>query len=278
MSITLTMRFDSLLFPGGLSRAFTLSYDDGVTQDRQLAELFRQYGLKCTFNLNSGMCGHKFSEGVVRMEEKKFDEVYVGHELGGHALCHSALDSVGRPLMAYEIIEDKRRLEKHAGKPMLMFAYPFGTYNDEVVEQLRLAGYKGARTTVSTGSFALPGDFLRWDPTCHHNDPRLMELAKRFAEGFSRGPMLFYVWGHAYEFDGMKNWNVIEELCAYIADHKKDIWCCTNGELIRYVDAWKSLQYSADGSMIENPSATDVWLQLGGPVCIPAGGVWTDGE
>lgn len=267
------MRFDTLLFPGGLSRAFTLSYDDGVTQDHRLAALFRQYGLKCTFNLNSGLYGHRFSEGVIRMEEKELDECYAGQELGGHGLYHSALDSVGRPLMAYEIIEDKRRLETHTQRPILMFAYPFGTWNDDVVAELRMAGYEGARTVVSTGSFALPKDPLRWDPTCHHNDPRLMELARQFAEGPAMGPQLFYVWGHAYEFDGQDNWNVIEELCAYVADHREGIWCCTNGELLRYMKAHKALEYSADGSMIANPSAADVWLRLeDGPACIPAGG------
>ena len=76
----MSMRFDTMLFPGGLSKAFTLSYDDGVTQDQRLAELFRSHGLKCTFNLNAGMCGHKFSEGVIRMQEEEFDEVYQGHE------------------------------------------------------------------------------------------------------------------------------------------------------------------------------------------------------
>lgn len=52
-------RFDSLVFPGGKSRAFTLSYDDGVVQDRRLAEIFRERGLKCTFNIGSGLFGHK---------------------------------------------------------------------------------------------------------------------------------------------------------------------------------------------------------------------------
>ena len=100
-----------------------------------LAELFRSHGLKCTFNLNAGMCGHKFSEGVIRMQEEEFDEVYQGHEIGGHALYHSALDTMGKSRMAYEIIEDKRRLEKHAKEPMRMFAYPFGTF-EEVVQPL----------------------------------------------------------------------------------------------------------------------------------------------
>ena len=32
-------RFDALLFPGRKHKAFTLSYDDGVVQDRRLIEL-----------------------------------------------------------------------------------------------------------------------------------------------------------------------------------------------------------------------------------------------
>lgn len=36
-------------------KAVTFSYDDGTTQDIRLIELLNKYGLKCTFNLNSGL-------------------------------------------------------------------------------------------------------------------------------------------------------------------------------------------------------------------------------
>ena len=39
----------------GKNKAVTFSYDDGVEQDRRLVELFNQYGVKATFNLNSGI-------------------------------------------------------------------------------------------------------------------------------------------------------------------------------------------------------------------------------
>ena len=38
-------------FPGGLSRALTLSYDDGVEQDEQLLDIMARHGLRGTFNL-----------------------------------------------------------------------------------------------------------------------------------------------------------------------------------------------------------------------------------
>ncbi len=34
---------------------FTLSFDDGLEQDKKVLALMKKYGLKGTFNLNSGM-------------------------------------------------------------------------------------------------------------------------------------------------------------------------------------------------------------------------------
>ena len=40
-------------FPGGRSKALTLSYDDGVRQDRRLLEIMKKHSLRGTFNINS---------------------------------------------------------------------------------------------------------------------------------------------------------------------------------------------------------------------------------
>lgn len=262
-------RFDSLVFPGGKSKACTFSYDDGVVQDRRLAPLLRQRGIKCTFNLGSGLLGHADMGGfpgkpdldISKVDAMEVPQLYAGHEIAGHGLYHSALDTIGTPLAAYEITEDKRRLEQIAGKPLKMFAYPFGVYDKEAMELLRLAGYQGARTIQSTGTFAIPENFLEWHPTCHHNDPRLMELAQEFLDGMPFFPMLFYVWGHAYEFDADHNWRVIEQLADFLAAHADQIWFATNGEIIEYVTAYRRLEYSVDGGFVYNPSAIDVTIR-----------------
>ena len=41
----------------GKLKAVTFSFDDGITQDIRLIELFNKYGLKGTFNLNSERLG-----------------------------------------------------------------------------------------------------------------------------------------------------------------------------------------------------------------------------
>lgn len=273
-------RFDTLVFPGGKTKAFTLSYDDGVIQDRRLAELFRQYGLKCTFNLNSVLLGRqdtRYDPGkppldVSKIQPEEVASVYRTHEIAGHGLYHSFLDSIGTPLAMYELIEDKRRLEEMAGRPLKMFAYPYGRYDTQVVTLLSLAGYQGARTVHSTHRFDIPENFLLWDPTCHHADPKLMALAEQFVSGTDANPRLFYVWGHAYELDGDDNWDVVEELSRFMAGHQDKVWFATNGEIMDYVNAYRRLEYSADGKLIYNPSALDVTIRtLTDFVTLPGG-------
>lgn len=264
-------RFDAIVFPGGKQKVFTLSYDDGVIQDRRLAELFRSFGVKATFNLNSALLGKADMGGypgkpeldISKLAPEELAAVYATHEIAGHSLYHSDLSSIGTPLASYEIIEDKRRLEALCGQPLRMFAYPFGTFNSSVKDALRLAGYQGARTIRSTHGFALPTDTLEWDPTCHHNDPQLMDLAREFVESALPFPMLFYVWGHGYEFDDDKNWSVMEELLRFLSPHASDIWFASNGEILEYLAAWQRLEYSSDGSLVRNPSAMDVWIRPG---------------
>lgn len=60
---------DRLLWPGGKRKALTLSYDDGISQDRRLLKLLNEQGVKCTFNLNSGLLG---MEGRVSAGKKRF--------------------------------------------------------------------------------------------------------------------------------------------------------------------------------------------------------------
>ena len=278
------MKIFHMLFPGGLDRALTLSYDDGVVQDRRLAALCREHGVKCTFNLNSGTLGRvetatapgrePLDISCVTPEELK--SVYAGHEVAGHGLWRSSLPDLGTPGAMYEIITDRVNLEKLSGQRVQSFAYPFGTFNEDVKTLLRLAGYRSARTVRSTGAFALPKDFLEWDPTCHHDDPRLTELVDQFfADAIPRfaGPQLFYLWGHAYEFNGNHNWDVIERFLDRVAPERERVWFATNGEIVRYTEAYRALVWSADSSAVTNPTVTPLWIGVGrdGVSEIPAG-------
>ena len=158
-----------------------------------------------------------------------------------------------------EVLKDRENLEEQFGCIVRGMAYPFGTYSDEVVEILKECGIAYARTVHSTRNFDLPRDWLRLPATCHHNDPDLMTLAKRFTEPFHwTMAQLFYLWGHSYEFEERNNWQVIEEFAEF-SGGRDEIWYATNLEVYDYVQAWNRLIFSADGRQIYNPTAFEIF-------------------
>ena len=155
-------RNDTLLFPGGKCKALTLSYDDGVRQDRRLVEILNRYGLTATFNISFGLFGVEErgvssdpNVDVSKLEQQEALALYAGHEIAGHCLRHANLTGLGAPAAMYEILEDKKQLEHLAGRPLRSFAYPYGAFDPQVQLLLELAGYQSARTTRSTYGFGL---------------------------------------------------------------------------------------------------------------------------
>lgn len=266
-------------YPGGKPKALTLSYDDGVEQDIRLLAIMRRHGIRGTFNLNSGLFapeGTVYEAGRIhrRLTGPGVVELFQnsGMEVGVHALTHSFLDALPMADVLQEVVEDRRNLEKLFQKPIQGMAYPYGTTSDAVVEALRLAGIKYARTVTATMDFRQPTDWLRMTATCHHKHAALPELTRRFVtETPQRQPWLFFLWGHSYEFEADNNWQVIEDFCAQVAGCD-DVWMATNVEIFDYTQAYNRLEYAVGSRMVSNPSAQPVWIRAdSGIVEIPAG-------
>lgn len=264
-------------FPEGKSKALTFSYDDGVKADKKLIEIFNKYGLKGTFNLNSLLFDCENWHG--RMDEEETYAAFAEgvHEVALHGARHIFMDKVPLPEAVNEIVQNRVYLENKFGRIVRGLAYAYNGYNDEIVNMLKSLGVAYARTTDSTHSFKIPTDWLRLNPTCHHGDKQLGELADKFLKSSPeddfkhREPWLFFIWGHSYEFDDNKNWNVIEDLAKKVSG-RKDIWFATNGEIYEYAKAYESLIFSIDGERVYNPSATPVWLEIRGKVYKIEGG------
>lgn len=266
-----------LRFPNFRQKALTLSYDDGVTADKKLIDIMSKHGLKGTFNINSG----KFATegGGFRLTQEEAVALYTrsGNEVAIHGVHHIPLTYVDSAMCINEIFTDRQSLEKIFAKPVQGMAYANGVYNDEVVDTLKKCGVLYARTTKSTEAFEIPEDWLRLPTTCHHKNPRLMELADLFlAEPAQRNfwtnrAKLFYLWGHSYEFDNDGNWHIIEEFAERVGG-RDDVWYATNMEVYEYVRAYKRLQFSSNEDFVYNPSSIDVYLDyFGKEVCVKAG-------
>lgn len=256
-----------LRFPGGKSKALTFSYDDGVSEDIRLVEIFRKNGMKATFNINSGMFGpedRSYLPGRAhrRLCSTEVKELYTEDvcEVACHCVSHAFLSACDPAVACMEIIDDRRNLETMFGRQIHGMAYPNSAFNDAVVDAVRCAGIYYARTVEATLNFNMPKDWLRMGTTCHHKHPKLMELADKFLELKPKyNPQLFYVWGHSYEFNDMDNWHVIEDFAEKMA-HKDDIWYATNIEIYYAWLDYQRLESSIDGSIIHNPSVRSVWI------------------
>lgn len=270
------MRSVFMRYPDGKPKALTFSYDDGVPQDKRLAEIFDKYGMKGTFNFN---CEALRAENFTKQQ---IQEIFLskGHEIAVHGANHRANGNM-RPIEGIrDVLDCRLELEERCGCIVRGMAYPdtgitlfgnLGSYED-VKKYLSELDIAYARTLGGDNNqFMLPSDFYAWMPTAHHDNPRIMEFIDEFIEidistkayHARRCSRLFYIWGHSYEFDNNKNWEHIEQICEKFADND-EIWYATNMEIYSYVQAYKSLIYSADGHVVYNPTLITVWLDVDG--------------
>ena len=228
-----------------MHKFLTFSFDDGTVEDRRLIALFDRYGLRGTFNLNSGKFGVRreiVHEGipvhhyVIEQEEAK--TLYQNHEVAAHTVHHPNLVKISREEVIHEVADDCRALEELTGQRILGMAYPGAGlyYTQEVADIIREnTQIRYARGCKNHHTFKLPENLMLWEPTCHQNDPQLLELGRAFVQAdASEEDLLFYVWGHSFEFEKFKSWDLFERFCEMMAG-KPDIEYVTNGEVARYL-------------------------------------------
>ena len=273
------MRYRFLRFPEGKPKAVTLSYDDGCRQDIRLSQIFNKYKMKCTFNLNSEWLGKNDTDWHLTKEEIQEHLIDTGHEIAVHGAEHRANGNL-RPIDGIQdVINCRLGLEKDFNMIVRGMAYPDsgisqfhnGVTMSDIEAYLKALDIVYARTLgKKNDSFNLPENWYQWMPTAHHNSPDALELAEQFANYkptdvylAKRIPKLFYLWGHAFEFDEKNNWERIEEICQILGG-KDDIWYATNIEIYEYVEAYHSLVFSADSTKIYNPTLKTIWFEIDG--------------
>lgn len=227
----------------GKMKAVTFSYDDGVTQDQRLIAMLNHYGLKGTFNLNSGLMGH-FS-GLIRDDvtvaharplPRETERIYRGHEVAAHTLTHPLLPELPEDEIIKEVEQDRLALSDLVGYEVKGMAYPGGgvNFDERVAGILREhTGVRYARTTVSSHSFDLQGDLYCFRPTVYHHREwaKMEELVDRFLTEPAEKPRLLYIWGHAYEFDIRNDWDAFESILSRLAGHS-DVFYGTNSDVL----------------------------------------------
>lgn len=254
------------LYPGGKTKAFNVSYDDGVIQDIRFVELLNRYGLKGTFNLNYGLMRsgftwvHECGMTVRRLREQEVSSVYEGHEIASHSYSHPYFDNMSEMDVLKELGADKFFLEKLTGQEVAGYATPFYYFSDLMERCVRHCGFEYARISEESNDYSIPENFHRWRGSKFHWDEDL----EAFVEGFLQSDQelaLCQLVGHSYDLDVMNLWDKMERICHGVGK-APDVWAATHIELVRYLREMNNARISAQE--IHNPTGTTLWFWVDG--------------
>lgn len=256
------------LYPGGKAKAFNITYDDGVLQDVRFVELMNQYGLKGTFNLNSGLMETEFEwthrNGMIvkRLPTSVVAELYKNHEVASHTLTHPYLSQLTESEVMEEMSKDKENLERLTGRPVLGFGGPFHHWSPMIVECAKRCGFEYARNAEERYCYAPPEEYYYWAAGTYH----VMPGFRPFVEGFFETEeelALCQIVGHTYDLDAENMWQYMESVLKRVSEDES-ILSMTNIELVRYLKAMRSAVITEDE--IKNPSALPLWFERNGEV------------
>ena len=219
----------------------TTSWDDGQESDVRLAGLLTKYHMKGTFYVTK--------DYLKPLSEEKIIEISHHHEIGAHTLTHPTLTEITHEEAEKEITGSKKYLENIVNRPVTMFCYPKGKYNEGIKQVIKNCGFVAARTCLS-GDFNGGIDPFEWHITLHasNGSPRVtFNLWKKnhlsiksLFDWEIRAKMLFdlalqiggvyHIWGHSWEFEEKNEWEKIERVFNYISN-RKNVLYTTNSQI-----------------------------------------------
>jgi peptidoglycan/xylan/chitin deacetylase (PgdA/CDA1 family) len=122
-----------------------ISVDDGYVDDVRtiLPDLERRHMVATFFVITGRMSEPGFlSANQIRQLDR------AGMDVGDHTAHHVDLRLLTAAQLATETAGSRRTLQSVLGHPVYFFAYPFGDFNDGVVQAVRAAGFTMAYTTA----------------------------------------------------------------------------------------------------------------------------------
>ena len=199
----------------------SLSFDDGTIYDKRFIDLLNKYGLRATFNLNSGLkdfIWYYEDKPIRRLNLEESKEIYKGHEVASHSLTHPYFSSLDEKRQIREVEEDILNLEKIFSRKIEGFAFPFidqtEAYKKKKKNNIDL---KYIRCSIFTEKI-LPKDRYHVGINALYDDKDIYEKLERYKSNILPNS-LFVIAGHSYEFEVKNDWEKIENLLKYLKDN-----------------------------------------------------------
>lgn len=128
------------------SKPIALTFDDGFADMYQYAyPLLKQYGFIGNFAIPTGLLGatdYMTWDQVTEIARDQNMRVY------NHSFMHAGLKYISKDDVSDEIAIAQKDIQEKLGLRSNIFVYPFGEYNQQVLEELRSHGYIAAASTL----------------------------------------------------------------------------------------------------------------------------------
>ncbi len=145
---------DEIIKSVSKKRQVAITFDDGYTTFANNAlPLIKKHNVPVTL-FALGNSGKRTFEGsnpsfatlsLADLKKISSDNIVVGY----HSENHKDLSKIDKKELVKEITISKRTFEKKLGSTIRYFAYPFGKYNNAVLDVVSKSGYAAAFTTKS---------------------------------------------------------------------------------------------------------------------------------
>jgi peptidoglycan/xylan/chitin deacetylase (PgdA/CDA1 family) len=148
-SVTLQQVYNSYRYGTKLpNHPFVITFDDGHVSNYTLGyPILKKYGFTATEFVVTAAIGKKgflSKHDLIAMQNSGV------FDIESHTVHHPHLANIPKKQVDYEVTQSKKTLSKLLGRPVNFFCYPYGSFNYQVVQAVKQAGYLLA-TTVKHG-------------------------------------------------------------------------------------------------------------------------------
>ncbi|RYY16772.1 MAG: polysaccharide deacetylase family protein [Chitinophagaceae bacterium] len=120
-------------------KSIMITFDDGNLDQFSMAiPILQNFNFKAVFFIMTVTVGKKnyLSEDQIR------SLIEMGHSIGGHTWDHQDVKSLKSKDLHWQVERPKAYLEGLTGRPVIAFAYPYGSWNEKIIPGLKKYGFK----------------------------------------------------------------------------------------------------------------------------------------
>lgn len=144
--------------------AIALTIDDGSASDYEIVRpLLQQEQLPATFFPIVDQVGQNGKMNWAQIKQLHAN----GFEIGSHGLSHDILTRMSPEKQHEELSTSRKKMEEQLGASCESFAFPYGRFDNDLLEKAAAAGYKRVYTTGLKINTVCNKDLLyyRWNIT-----------------------------------------------------------------------------------------------------------------